>query len=98
MLNILYRFEPYYRLSTLYKLEQKHIFNGLLTIADEVYDEKLQIKNKESIADHDIESDEGLKKRPKNFINTLMSPKSGLTEEEIKHEINTLVAAVSRID
>jgi predicted CopG family antitoxin len=94
MFNLAYRFPPYYRLSNLRVLEQKHIFNGLLTIADEVYDAKLKLKSANS---EDIESDDGYKKKPQNFINTLMNSNNGLTEEEIKQEINTLVAAVRQI-
>jgi hypothetical protein len=91
MVNILYRFKPLYRLTKWYQLEQKHVINGLLTIADEVYDEKQGLQEKFEEAN----DDDGYNKRPKNFINQLMNPKNGLTEEEIKQEINTLVAAVN---
>lgn len=97
MLNILYQIEPIYRWTKLHTLEQKHVFNGLLKIADEVYDEKLHLQ-KQMLEDESsvvTQDDDGYKRKPKNFLRTIMDPASGLTEEEIKHEINTLIAAVS---
>ena len=44
-----------------------------------------------------ISTDEidGFKRKPKSFIKTLLDPRNALSEEEIKDEINTLIAAVS---
>lgn len=97
MLNVIYLLKPIYRLTELYKLEVKHLHDGALKIADEVYDEKRDLqskhlKNVKAFGEFDDEN-----KKSRNFIETLMDPSNGLDEDEIKDEINTLVAAVSRL-
>lgn len=78
----------------MYQSEIKHIWNGVFKIADDIYDEKLlSLKNTEE-EETSTEDFDGYQRKPKSFINTLVDPKNGLTEEEIKQEINTLVAAV----
>lgn len=97
MLNIFCRFEPLYRFTNLYQLEKKHIHEGVLTIADEVFDEKKEVLEKLSKDNTEavIDNIDGLKRKPKSFIKTLFDPKNALSEGEIKDEINTLIAAVS---
>lgn len=96
MLNILYHFEPIYRWTKLYILEQKHIHNGALKISDEIFNQK-KVLQLEFEANDENANEELCKKKSKNFIETLMDPSNGLDEAEIKDEINTLVAAVSKI-
>lgn len=93
-LNVFYHFEPLYRLSKLYKLEQKHFRNGMLKIADEVLDEQEKLRSKLSSQSSDI-YDDGHSKRPKNFIDTLLDAKDRLDEDDMKDEINSTIAAVS---
>lgn len=98
MLNFLYHIEPIYRMTSLYQLEKKHIYNGVLKIADEAYDEK-KLKS-QNLPQNDSNEEDGYDehwRKPKNFIDTLLDEKSGLSIEEIKDEINTLVAAVKKI-
>lgn len=98
MLNFLYHIEPIYRMTSLYQLEKKHIHNGVLKIADEAYDEKkLKFQN---LPQNDSNEEDGYDehwRKPKNFIDTLLDDKNGLSKEEIRDEINTLVAAVIKI-
>lgn len=89
MLNVLYRFKPFYKMTKICKLEKKHLFDGVFLIADEIYNE-YQAKKKES------DDDDGYKKSPRNFINTLIDPKNGLDRDEVRDEINTFVTAVSK--
>jgi hypothetical protein len=96
MLNFLYHFEPLYRFTSLYKLEQKHAHQGVLKIADDILEEKKEFQKKffdENRSSFDDE--DGLNRKPKSFINTLLDPKNAFSEQEIKDEINTLIAAVS---
>lgn len=93
MVNILYQFKPIYRFTKNYKLERKHIYNGVLKIADEICKEK---QNNLLGEDQEIvySDDDG---SSKNFISALLNPKNRLSDQEIKDEINTLIAAVTWI-
>lgn len=93
MVNVFYRFKPYYWCSKLYKLEKKYVTDGCLKMADEVMEERLKKQSFENQSPRD-DDDEDLEK-PKNFINTLTDPRFGLSKEEIWHEINTLIGAVT---
>lgn len=93
IVNIFYRFKPYYWLSNLYKLEKKHIINGVFKIADEVIDERRRKQALPAI-DDSVSANDAYTKKSLNFITTLTDPSNGLTEEEIWHEINTIIAAV----
>lgn len=98
MLNFFYNIKPIYRMTSLYQLEKKHVHNGILKIADEAYDEK-KLKSQSS-SQNDSNEEDGYDehwRKPKNFIDTLLDVKNGLSKEEIKDEINTLVAAVIKI-
>ena len=88
MLNILYHVPLIFRFSNLYKIQQTHVLNGIFKIADEVYEAKLDKQNQDSV-NESFENNES-----KNFISHLMDPKHELSIEEIKDEINTLIAAV----
>lgn len=90
MLNILYHIPPIYRFTGLYQLEQTHVHKGALKIADEVYDEKLETIN----ANCDNENENAEECKSKVFIHQLMKPQNEFSVEEIKDEINTLIAAV----
>lgn len=93
MVNIFYRFKPFYWLSNLYKLEKKHVINGFLKFADEVIEER-QEKSKHELS-AEVSHDDEYSKKANNFITTLTDPTNGLTQEEIWHEINTVIAAVN---
>lgn len=98
MLNVFYRIKPYYWLSKLRKLEKKYVTDGILKIADEVIEERRKKQSEVATkCELILEEDEGLKK-PKNFISTLTDPSHGLSNEEIWHEINTLIGAVSSLE
>jgi hypothetical protein len=96
MLNFIYRIEPIYRCTNLYKLEQIHAHNGVLKIADEILDEKRKNQGKfeENKEMTEIEHD-GMKRKPKSFVETLIDPRNNFSDQEMKDEINTLIAAVS---
>lgn len=94
IINVLYRFKPYYWFSDVYKFEQEHLYGHVLKIADKVLEEK---EKRELQADISMNFDEELTEQPKNFINALTDPSKGLSHEEIWEEINTLIAAVIRM-
>lgn len=94
MLNIFFRFKPFYRLTKTYELEQRHLINGAFKVADEICDEKRSLREELRDTKEAIGEDDGYSKKPKNLINALLSPSNGLEEQEIKDEINTIIAAV----
>jgi hypothetical protein len=95
MLNVLYHIEPLYRLTPAFKAEKEILHEGVLKIADEIYEEKMKSGAVEIEAESEFE--DGFNPKSRNFINTLINPKNALSEQEIKDEINTLVAAVRQI-
>lgn len=96
-LNIFYQIKIFYQFTKNFQLEQEYIWNGIFKIGHEVYDikkEKLKaIKNTDDGCDNYYNNT----KKDTNFITTLMAPCNGLSEEEIKDEINMFIAAVSGI-
>lgn len=87
--------EPIYKLTKLYQTQLKHLENGVLAIADEILAEKnFQYDNKDK-TQHDSSSqlvDD--KEKPQIFIDHLFKLRTHLSLEEIKDEINTIMAAV----
>lgn len=93
MLNILYHIEPIYRLTKNYQLEKVHV-QAALKIADEICEEKKALREPPNHEETSI-CDDGLLRKQKSFIRTLLDPKHDLSDQEVKDEINTLIAAVS---
>lgn len=94
ILNVFYQIKPIYRLTKLYQLEQKHYHQGVLKIADEVLEDQKNISKNISEQSSEVYND-GHASRPRNYINTLLDSKHRLTGEEIRDEINSIIAAVS---
>lgn len=92
--NILHRIPFLYKLTNLYRREQKYVLNGIFPIADEIQESE---KKKSRISEDTFpkEYDDGYNKNCQSFIETVMNPKNGFSAEERKDEINTFVAAVS---
>lgn len=87
--------EPIYKLTQLYQTQLKHLDNGVLAIADEIlaeknfqYDNNVHIQHK---SNNNLIDDE---EKPQIFIDHLFELRSQLSLEEIKDEINTIMAAV----
>ena len=87
--------EPIYKLTKLYQTQLKHLENGVLAIADEIlaeknfqYDNKVKKQHDTSYKSIDDE------KKPQIFIDHLFELRTHLSLEEIKDEINTIMAAV----
>lgn len=93
MFNVLYHFESIYRFTNLCKLERKYIHDGVLKVADEILKEHEDLEDLEADEHQDFEDGFTVKK-PRTFIKTLLKSKNVLSDQEIKDEINTLVAAV----
>lgn len=87
--------EPIFKLTKLYQTQLKHLDNGVLAVADEIIAEKnFQYDNK-ILKQHD-NSDESNddKVKPQIFIDHLFELRTHLDLDEIKDEINTIMAAV----
>lgn len=95
MMQVWNRFEPIYKLSELYQLEQKHVWKGMHKTADEV----IQRKEREIAAmaedDFHYEADDETVKKPQILIDQIFKGRHVLTQEEISHEMNVLIAGVS---
>jgi len=92
-LNILYHFYPLFRLSKLYQLEKKYFIDGVLKIGDEILEENRFMREKSIDIKQSEYEDDGFKRKPKNFIRTLLNPENNLSFGELKDEVNTLVGA-----
>lgn len=93
--KVWYHIEPIFKLSNLYKLQQKHIYEGVLKIADEILEEKKSKNSQEDLEEIDLEFEDGGIRKPKIAVDQLLSAQNLLSHEEIHHEINTIIAAVS---
>jgi hypothetical protein len=89
MLTFGYQLDPIFRMTKLYELEQKHIKDGLLKIADDVILEK-QKKFATDGGNH--EHSDG---SPQTFIDQLFKMRDAFSIEEMRDEINTIILAVS---
>ena len=78
-------FEPFYKLTKFYKMEMEGRKKGSLKFTDEILKKARQ--HSELISSSNDS--------PKNSIKTLVNPKYGLSDEEIREEINSLIMAVS---
>ncbi|CAO1364516.1 unnamed protein product [Diamesa serratosioi] len=89
--------EPIFKLTKLYQKQLKHLDNGVLAIADEIIAEKdFQYDNKNKLKQHDTTNesiDEDDEKKPQIFIDHLFELRTHLGLDEIKDEINTIMAA-----
>ena len=94
-LNIFYHFPSIYRFTNLYQLEKKHWLDGVFKIADEILEEKQKLRNDVTTVKENSCDSDGYEKKQKNFIKTLLSPKNSFGDQELKDEINTLIAAVN---
>lgn len=83
--DIIFKFSKYY------DLEQKHIVNGILTVADEV------IKEKEKLCLSENNEDEPQTNKPQIFIDQLYRSRRYLSDNDIRDEINTLIPTVNSI-
>lgn len=89
MLTFGYQLDPIFRMSKLYALEQKHIKNGLMKLADDVILEKE--KNFAENPDDELSSTG----KPQLFVDQLFKMRDSFSIEEIRDEINTVILAVS---
>ena len=80
-------------MTSLYKLEQDHVHNGVLKIAGEIMEERSKFSA--NLNDGGFDDEYGSK--PKNFINALTNPRNGLDQSEILDEINTFIGAARKL-
>lgn len=93
-LNVLYSFEPFYRLSNLYKLEKKH-YGGAEKTGREIYEMiKTEAESSPEVKTDSV-TDDGYSTKNKNVPQTLFNPAYNFTNDEIIDEINTMIVAVS---
>lgn len=79
-----------YKCTKFYALEKKHVWEGMYATADEL------IKQKDAEGLDAAESDEAMHK-PQIFIDQLLKKREVLTNEEIVHEVNTIIVTVRTI-
>lgn len=96
VLNVFYHIKPIYRFTKSYRLEKKHFTDKIRKLADEVLEEKRNLKAVVSDEKETNHEDDGYRRKTKNYIKTLLNPENNFSEEEIKDEINTLVVAVKK--
>lgn len=82
-----------YKLTDMYKLELKHMINGIFQVGNKILDDKLAML--EGSEDFEEPSDEFEYKTPQIFIDQLLRYRNVLTKDEITDEINTFLGAVS---
>lgn len=96
-------YKPLYIFTKLYQLEKEHVINGIMGIADDVIKEKniqssfASEKVDENNNEHFEKSNEINSNEPQIFIDQLFKLKDLLSQQEIKDEINTIIAAVGLI-
>lgn len=78
----------------MYKMELKHMTNGIFQIGNEILDDKLKMleDTEETIEEP---ADEFEYKTPQIFIDQLLRYRKVLSKVEISDEINTFLGAVS---
>lgn len=93
-------YKPLYMFTKLYRLEKEHVINGMMGIADDVIKEK-NIQHSLASKKVDENNNENLEKsteinssNPQIFIDQLFKLKDLFSQQEIKDEINTFIAAV----
>lgn len=94
VLNVIYQIDPIYRMTKLHRLEQEHYHQNMFKIADDVLEEQKSVKTND-IRETSEENFEEIPRKQKNYVETLLRSQALLNHEEIRDEINTLVAAVS---
>lgn len=95
MLNIFYHFPSIYRFTNLYQQEKKYWLDGVLKVGDEILEEKQKLRNNETTEEENCCDGDGYEKKQKNFLKNLLNSKNNFSKQELKDEINTLIAAVS---
>lgn len=88
MLTFGYQFDPLFRMTKLYALQEKHIKNGLMKMANSM----IRAKEKSLAEKHEEENDSG---KPQLFVDQLFKMRDSFSTEEISDEINTVILAVS---
>ncbi|CAO1411048.1 unnamed protein product [Diamesa serratosioi] len=83
-------YKPFYKLTKYYKLEQKHIMQGVFKVADDILEEKQRQKLEDNLNEVDEES---FFRKPQIFIDQIMKFGDIFNEQDIKDEINTLIVA-----
>lgn len=93
-------YKPLYIFTKLYQLEKEHVINGMMGIADDVIKEK-NIQYNLASEKVDQNNNENLERsyeidasKPQIFIDQLFKLRGLFSQQEIKDEINTIIAAV----
>lgn len=87
-------FKPIYRFTDVYKLEQKHVWNGMQKTANEVIEAKKIELAEKSANETEKTEDETEFRKPQIFIDQLFKGRNVLSMEEISHEINVFILGV----
>jgi hypothetical protein len=90
MLTFGYQYDPLFRMTKLYQLQEKHIKHGLMKMANGM----IRAKEK-SLGENPEEEEESGK--PQLFVNQLFKMRDSFSTEEISDEINTVILAVSHV-
>lgn len=94
ILKIWLHIKPIYRLTDVYQLEQKHVWNGMMKTANEVIEAKKIELAQNSVNEIEANDDETEFRKPQIFVDQLFKGRHVLSMEEISHEINVFILGV----
>jgi hypothetical protein len=92
MHNPLHVFDSVNRWTNLYKLEQKHVTNGFLKKGDQVLKQKEKEYSEAAVQPDQV--DDIVINSPQVFIDQLFKMRGAFTTDEIRGEVNTMIATV----
>lgn len=86
--------KPIFRLTDVYQLEQKHVWNGMVKTANEVIEAKKIELAEKSKNETEVNDEETEFRKPQIFVDQLFKGRHVLSMEEISHEINVFILGV----
>lgn len=85
-------FDAIYKWTKFYALEKKHVWDGMYGTADEL------IRQKDAAGFNANEMEEKSTHKPQIFIDQLLKKREMLTNDDIVHEVNTIIVTVRRFN
>lgn len=89
--KVWFKITPLYKCTETYKMEEKHVTNGMYMIGNEIVEHKEQNHMKLSDVTYD------LKNKPQIFIDQIYKMRSHFSLQEIRDNVTIYIFAVSSI-